>query len=102
MALLGGALKGRAITRRLAAAGRLALTKYLATSLVFAAMFASWGLGLFGEVSRGTALLLSLLPIALMLAWSPVWLARFRQGPAEWAWRSLAGLRALPFRRRGP
>ncbi len=100
MALFGGALKDRAITRRLAAVGRLALTNYLATSLVFAAMFASWGLGLFGEVSRGPILLLALVPIALMLAWSPMWLARFRQGPAEWAWRSLAGLRALPFRRR--
>ncbi len=100
MAVFGGALKDRAITRRFAAAGRMALTNYLATSTIFAALFAGWGLGLFGEVSRGAALLLALVPIAAMLAWSPPWLARFRQGPAEWAWRSLASFRRLPIRRK--
>lgn len=100
MALFGGVLKGHAITRRLAAVGRLALTNYLATSLLFAVLFASWGLGLFGEVSRGPALLLALVPVIAMLIWSPLWLAHFRQGPAEWLWRSLAGFRPLPFRRR--
>ena len=28
----------------------------------------------------------------LMLAWSKPWLDRFRYGPFEWAWRSLARL----------
>lgn len=101
MALLGGVLKGRAITCRLAAVGRLALTNYLATSLIYAAIFADWGLGLFGAVSRGGALLLALVPIVAMLLWSPPWLAHFCQGPAEWAWRSLASFRRLPFRRVG-
>ncbi len=99
MALFGGAMKDNRATRLLAAAGRMALTNYLATSVIFAALFAGWGLGLFGEVSRGKALLLALIPIAAMLAWSPPWLARFRQGPAEWAWRSLAGFRRLPLLR---
>lgn len=98
MALFGGG----AITRRLASTGRLALTNYLATSVIFATMFMGWGFDLFGEVSRGQALLLCLVPIALMLLWSPPWLARFRQGPAEWVWRSLASATALPFRRREP
>lgn len=84
MALLGDA-------RRWAAVGRMALTNYLATSLIFAALFAQWGLGLFGEVGRGQALALGLIPIAGMLAWSPWWLARFRQGPMEWLWRAVAG-----------
>lgn len=84
---------------RWAAVGRMALTNYLATSLIFAAMFAAWGLGLFGEVSRTFALLLGLLPVLAMLAWSPLWLAGFRQGPAEWLWRSLAAFRPLPIRR---
>ncbi len=102
MALFGGALKDHAITRRLAAVGRLALTNYLATSVIFAALFASWGLGLFGDVSRGGALLLALMPIIAMLLWSPAWLAHFRQGPAEWLWRSLASFRSLRFRRQEP
>jgi len=99
MALFGGVLKDRGVTRLFAAAGRLALTNYLATSLIFAALFASWGLGLFGAVSRGEALLLALIPIAAMLLWSGPWLARYRQGPAEWLWRSLASFTRLPLRR---
>jgi len=35
----------------------------------------------------------------LMLAWSAPWLARFRQGPLEWLWRSLTEWRLLPLRR---
>lgn len=95
MALLGGA-------SRWAAVGRMALTNYLATSLIFAALFAAWGLGLFGEVDRTSALLLGCIPIAGMLLWSPLWLARWRQGPAEWLWRSLAAaLSRLNMVRRG-
>jgi uncharacterized protein len=85
--------------KRWAAVGRMALTNYLATSLIFAALFAAWGLGLFGEVGRVEALALGLIPISAMLLWSPAWLARFRQGPAEWLWRSLAAGRALPLSR---
>ena len=92
MATLGGAT-------RWAAVGRMALTNYLATSLIFAAMFAAWGLGLFGEVGRAGALGLGLMPIVGMLLWSPLWLARFRQGPAEWLWRSVAALKPLPLSR---
>lgn len=99
MALFGHILRDSAMTRVLAATGRMALTNYLATSLIFSAMFASWGLGLFGEVSRGQALLLTLVPIAAMLVWSAPWLARFRQGPMEWLWRSAASATLLPVRR---
>ena len=63
------------------------------------ALFASWGLGLAGQVGRVEAYLLCTLPIALMLAISPAWLSLFRQGPAEWLWRSLAQVRLLPLRR---
>ncbi len=91
--------KGGALVRTLAAAGRLALTNYLMTSLVFAALFASWGLGLFGEVGRTTAYALAMLPIAIMLTVSPLWLRHFRQGPMEWLWRSASALTLLPLRR---
>lgn len=98
-AALAMAVLSRAPFKRLAATGRMALTNYLGTSVIFAAMFAAWGLGLYGEVKRTEALLLTLVPIALMLTLSPFWLRRFRQGPAEWAWRSAAQGRMLPFRR---
>ncbi|EAQ28286.1 hypothetical protein NAP1_11843 [Erythrobacter sp. NAP1] len=74
-------------TKRLAAVGRLSLTNYLMTSVIFASLFASWGLGLFGEVSRSQAFALSFIPIAAVLAWSPAWLERFGNGPFERVWR---------------
>jgi uncharacterized protein len=87
MAFLG---QPGAITRRLAAVGRLSLTNYLMTSVILAAVFASWGLGWFGMVTRWQAFATGLVPVAAMLAWSPVWLARFGQGPFERLWRSAA------------
>ncbi|KLE34518.1 DUF418 domain-containing protein [Aurantiacibacter luteus] len=90
---------GGALTARLAAAGRMALSNYLMTSVIFAVLFRAWGLGLYLQVGRGVADALVLVPVAFILLWSPLWLARFRQGPAEWLWRSLAALRPMPLRR---
>lgn len=73
-----------------AAVGRLSLSNYIATSGIFAALFASWGFGLFASVSRAEAFALSLLPIAAMIIWSPIWLAKFGQGPLERLWRGAA------------
>jgi uncharacterized protein len=98
-AALAMALFAKAAPSALAATGRMALTNYLATSVVLGFACSSWGLGLFGAVARFEAYALALVPIALMLLWSPWLLARFRQGPAEWLWRSLARGSALPFRR---
>ena len=81
---------GRPITDRLAAVGRLSLSNYLLTSIIFAVVFASWGLGLFGEVSRAQAFAISFVPVIAMLAWSPPWVARFGQGPFERLWRRAA------------
>lgn len=81
------------LSRTLAAAGRLSLSNYLMTSVILSAIFAPWGLGLFGEVTRWQALALGLVPIIAMLAWSPLWVARVGQGPFERLWR--AGAKAL-------
>lgn len=75
------------LTCRLAMVGRLSLTNYLMTSVILSAIFASWGLGLFGEVTRWQAALLTLVPVTAMLLWSPVWIARVGQGPFERLWR---------------
>jgi len=75
------------IVQRLAAVGRLSLTNYVMTSIVLSAVFASWGLGLFGQVSRAGAFALAFVPIALMMVWSPVWAEKIGQGPFETVWR---------------
>jgi uncharacterized protein len=77
-------------TRALAAVGRLSLTNYLITSVILSAIFAPWGLGLFGEVTRTQAFALSFVPIAGMLLWSPRWVRRWGQGPFERLWRAAA------------
>jgi len=82
--------KDGTITRRLAAVGRLSLTNYLMTSVILAAIFGSWGLGLFGVVSRAEAFALSFVPIAAMLICSSLWTARLGQGPFERLWRGAA------------
>jgi uncharacterized protein len=91
-AALAMAFFGRenALTRALAAVGRLSLTNYLMTSVILAALFASWGLGLFGEVTRAQAFALGLVPVAAMLLWSPPWVAHLGQGPFERLWRAAA------------
>lgn len=82
--------KGGAITRRFASVGRLSLSNYLMTSVILAAIFASWGLGLFAQVTRAEAFALSFVPIVAMLVWSSIWVAKLGQGPFERLWRSAA------------
>jgi uncharacterized protein len=78
----------RWLTARLAAVGRMALTNYLAQSILGVALFSGCGLGLFARLSHVELLLLTVVIWAAELAWSPRWLSRFRYGPAEWLWRS--------------
>lgn len=85
---------------RLSAAGRMAFTNYIATSLVMTAIFYGWGLGLVGTVGAAGQWLFVALGWVLILAWSKPWLARFAQGPLEWLWRSLTEWRLRPFLRR--
>lgn len=76
--------------QRVAAVGRAAFSNYLATSLLMTFLFYGWGLGLYGTIGRAELYLIVLGVWALMLFWSKPWLDRFRYGPLEWLWRSLA------------
>lgn len=87
------------IGQRLIAAGRMAFSNYIGTSLVMCGIFYGWGLGRFGQAGAAEHWLFVVLGWALMLAWSAPWLAHFRQGPLEWLWRSLTEWRRLPLRR---
>ncbi len=92
------ARRGPAVATRFAAVGRMALSNYLATTIVMCFLFYGWGLGQFGIWSRATLYLPVLAMCALMLVWSRWWLARYRYGPFEWLWRSLARGRFQPMR----
>lgn len=78
------------LTVRIAAAGRMAFTNYLMTSMICTSIFYGYGLGWYGGVSRAECYLLVAVIWAGMLLWSKPWLERFAHGPLEWLWRRLA------------
>jgi len=84
---------------RVAAAGQMAFSNYLGTSIVMTTIFYGYGLGLFGAVDRWTLYLFCAGMWAVMLLWSKPWLERFRYGPLEWLWRSLARGSLQPMRK---
>ncbi|MCW6535907.1 DUF418 domain-containing protein [Sphingomonas lycopersici] len=91
--------RARWLAARLTAAGRMAFSNYLGTSIVCTLIFYGYGLGWFGQLERW-----QLYPVVFaiwiaMLGWSQPWLERFAYGPAEWLWRSLARGRWQSFRR---
>jgi len=89
----------RWLTERLAAAGRMALSNYVGTSVITMLVFAGFGLGLFGELQRYQLYFVVAGVWALILLWSKPWLARFQYGPLEWVWRSLVRWSPQPFAR---
>lgn len=97
--LLIQSIKGSAILERVTAAGRAAFTNYLGTSIICTTLFYGYGFALFGEFSRPMLYLVVLGVWALMLLWSKPWLDRFRYGPLEWLWRSLARREIQPIRK---
>ncbi|MEH3099318.1 DUF418 domain-containing protein [Sphingomonas adhaesiva] len=86
----------RGASARIAAAGRVAFSNYLGTSIVMLLLFT--GLHQFGRWPRASLYLLAPVMWGIMLAWSPWWVDRFAYGPMEWLWRSLARGRWEPMR----
>jgi len=79
---------GQAIKQPLVAVGRMALTNYMAQSVLCALVFYGFAFGLYGQLTGyqlyGVVALIWLVEVL----WSLWWLARFRIGPLEWLWRS--------------
>ena len=88
------------LARRIKAAGRMAFSNYLGTSLVMMLVFHPWAGGLWGRLTRPELYLVAVLGCALMLVWSQPWLERFRFGPLEWLWRCLTYGQWLSIRRK--
>jgi len=82
-----GVLSG--VVDRLSAAGRMAFSNYLMTSIITTFVFCGFGLGLYGKLSRFELLYVVAGVWAFMFIWSKPWMARFHYGPFEWMWRSL-------------
>jgi uncharacterized protein len=88
----------RRLTEPVSAIGRMALTNYLAHSLICTLIFYGHGMGLVGRIDRIGQLLMTIALWAATLIWSPMWLKRFHFGPMEWLWRSLSHAQRQPMR----
>jgi uncharacterized protein len=82
----------------LAPVGRMALTHYLMQSALCIGLFYGIGLGLGATGGYPARFAIWALLFAAQVALSHWWLARFRHGPVEWLWRSLADGRRVPMR----
>lgn len=78
--------RARLLLAPLALAGRMALTNYIAQSVIGTLVFYGYGLAYWG-MGRAWQLVFVLVVFALQVAFSRWWLARFRYGPLEWLWR---------------
>jgi uncharacterized protein len=97
--LISQSTAGMAIKKRLAAIGQMALTNYIAQSVICVFIFYGVGFGLFGQVDRSTQLLITLAIWIIQYAWSKAWLDRYQFGPLEWLWRSLTYWKIQPMKR---
>jgi uncharacterized membrane protein YeiB len=79
--------------------GRMALTNYLAQSLICAIFFYGYAMGHWG-LPRAQQVLFVLVVYAAQIAYSRWWLSRFHYGPMEWLWRGFTYWQMPQFRRR--
>ncbi len=104
-ALTGGYVALAALATRskalalVAPAGQMSLTGYLGESILLAAVFCGWGLGLLGEVGAFHSALVALAVWAVLEVFAKVWLSRFRHGPFEWLLRAWSYRQVPPWRR---
>lgn len=94
----------RPLTRALAAVGQMALSNYLAQTLICTTIFYGQGFGLFGfgQFAKLDFPALWLIVIAIWafnITFSLLWLRAFRFGPMEWLWRSLTYFKPQPILR---
>lgn len=84
--------------RTLAPVGRMALSNYLIQTVVCLWLFYGIGLGIGPAQGYVTRLSVWVALFGAQMVFSHWWLARFRLGPVEWLWRSIAEGRRLPMR----
>jgi uncharacterized protein len=89
----------QAILRPLQNLGKMALTVYLSSTLMFTTLFYGWGFGQLFLLGPVVTTLYALGFFIIQLLFCTWWLNRFRFGPAEWLWRSLTYLKPQPLHR---
>jgi uncharacterized protein len=87
------------LLRRLAPAGRMALTTYIGQTLIGVCVFYGIGFGLNGSLGLAGCVAFAVIVFALQCAIGTIWLGAFRFGPLEWLWRRATYGTPLPMLR---
>ena len=91
---------GAALLRPFVAAGRTALSIYIAQTLICLwVLYPPFMLALYGKMTWGPLMVTALLIDAALLVGANLWVKRYDIAPVEWAWRSLVERHVLPWRR---
>jgi uncharacterized protein len=91
-----------AAMRAMGYVGQMALTNYLAQSVICMFLFTGAGFAWYGKLERHELYYVVVVIWIAQVIWSPLWLRRFRFGPAEWLWRSLTYWQKQPMRSEVP
>jgi uncharacterized protein len=84
------------------AAGRTALTVYIAQTMICLwVLYPPWGFALYGQQGWAAMMLTALAVNAALLIGAVWWVRRYQIAPVEWVWRSAIAGKRLPFRRAG-
>lgn len=79
-----------AIAWLVAPVGRMALTCYLMQSLLCTVFFYSWGGGMYGKLNYWGLYGVVFAVWVCNILFAHLWFKKFKLGPIEWAWRTLA------------
>lgn len=86
------------LVARLSAVGQMALSNYIAHSVICSFVFYSHGFKLIGQLERYQLYFVVVGIWIFNLMWSQIWLRYYRFGPLEWCWRSLTYWQRQPMR----
>lgn len=92
-------IKGKRFLLKFAPYGRMALTNYVAQSVIGTFILYGWGMGFIGELRDIYTFGIGILLIILQMLISKWWLNQFKYGPLEWLWRSLTYFKLFPFKK---
>ena len=99
--LLVTTASGAALLRPFVAAGRTALTIYIAQTMICLwVLYPPFMLGLYGKMTWGPLMVTAFVINVVLLIGANLWVKRYDIAPVEWAWRSLVEGRVLPWRKR--
>ena len=87
------------VFRIFAPVGQMALTNYLAQSVICCLIFMNYGFGYYAKFGSTILLLIGINIFVLQILFSHWWLKNYQFGPMEWLWRSMTYRQWQPMRK---